>query len=97
MTEKKKKINRNVQITKLKASVKQLEKDVKEIKKVLTDNQNNPYQAMLVALGTVASGTEEWTLTRSGVGVGYARTLKENGEFDKLEELGLSKKEIEAL
>ena len=97
MAQKKKKINRDVQITKLKASVKQLEKDVKEIRKAVTETQTNPYQAMLVALGTAAPGSKEWTLTKTGIGVSYARSLKEAGEIDKLKELGVSDKEIERL
>ena len=97
MQKKEKKINRNVQITKLKASVKQLEKDVKEIRKVVIETQTNPHQAMLKSLGIIESDSKKWVLTKSGIGVVYARSLKQAGELDKLKEMDVSDKEIERL
>ena len=92
MAQKKKKINRDVQITKLKASVKRLEKDIAEIKDVL----QNPQQAMLISMGTITA-EDEPVFTKSGLGTGYAKSLKKAGEIDKLKELGVSDKEIERL
>lgn len=88
----KKKINRNVQITKLKVSIKQLQKDVAEIKNVL----QNPQQAMLISMGTITADDAP-VFTKCGLGAGYAKSLKDAGEIDKLKELGVSDKEIERL
>ena len=92
MAQPKKKINRNVQITKLKASVKRLEKDVAEIKGVL----QNPQQAMLISMGTITA-EDAPVFLKCGIGAGYAKSLKDAGEIDKLKELGVSDKEIERL
>jgi hypothetical protein len=88
----KRKINRDVQITKIKVSIKQLQKDVARIKDVLT----NPQEAMLLSMGTITA-EDAPVFLKCGIGAGYAKSLKDAGETDKLKELGVSEKEIEQL
>ena len=88
----KKKKDTGLELSKLKGAVKRLEKDVAGIKDVLT----NPQEAMLLSMGTITA-EDKPVFLKCGIGTGYAKSLKDAGEIEKLKELGVSEKEIEQL
>jgi hypothetical protein len=75
-------------ITSLKKKVTRIEKDVNYIKRML----QNPANAMMVLSGQAQPG--EKVVTESGIGIYYARFMKQTGRIDELKESGMSDEEI---
>jgi hypothetical protein len=75
----------------LKKEVKDVKKDIKYIKHIL----ENPANAMMVMSGQAKPG--EKVTTSCGLGIHYARMMKDQGRTDELRELGMEDEEIDRL
>ena len=78
-------------IRSLKKEVKEVKKDIRYIKKML----ENPAQAMMVMSGKAKPG--EKVVTSVGIGIDYARIMRDQGRLEELREMGMEDEEIDRL